>query len=205
VNFLAHVLLAGERPADQLGGVLGDFAKGPLPCGLSPELANGVALHRFVDRFTDGHPVFIGSCQRISPERRRFAGIMMDMVYDHFLARHWSLYCEEPLPSFSQRFYGLLEQHQEHFPPTAWPLLESMRRQDWLCGYADLDVIGRALNHISRSRLKRANTLAGAQVELEAQYVALEQDFRRFMPEVLDASQSWRLHVLSSFIPTATK
>ena len=192
MNFLAHVLLAGARPSDQIGGLLGDFVKGPLPCGLPPELARGVALHRFVDRSTDCHPLFIRSCQRISPERRRFAGIIIDMVYDHFLATHWHCYCDIPLVRYSQDFYQLLTEYWSFFPEGSFNMLAAMQRQDWLCGYADLAMIGRSLDHISRVRLKRANSLVGAIVELEAHYAGLEQDFRGFMPDMLRACREWQ-------------
>ena len=191
MNLLAHVLLAGARPSDQSGGLLGDFVKGPLPCGLPPELARGVALHRFVDRSTDRHPLFIRSCQRISPERRRFAGIIIDMVYDHFLATHWLCYCDIPLARYSQDFYRLLTEYWSFFPEGAFNMLAAMQRQDWLCGYADLAMIGRSLDHISRVRLKRANSLVGAIVELEAHYAGLEQVFRGFMPDMLAAWREW--------------
>ncbi len=128
MNFLAHVLLAGARPSDQIGGLLGDFVKGPLPCGLPPELARGVALHRFVDRSTDRHPLFIRSCQRISPERRRFAGIIIDMVYDHFLATHWHCYCDIPLARYSQDFYRLLTEYWSFFPEGSFNMLAAMQR-----------------------------------------------------------------------------
>jgi len=191
VNFLAHVLLAGARPSDQIGGLLGDFVKGPLPCGLPPELARGVALHRFVDRSTDRHPLFIRSCQRISPERRRFAGIIIDMVYDHFLATHWHCYCNVPLTRYSQDFYRLLTEYLSFFPEGSFSVLAAMQRQDWLCGYADLAMIGRSLDHISRVRLKRVNSLAGAVIELETHYADLEQDFCDFMPDMLRACEQW--------------
>lgn len=192
MNFLAHVLLAGARPSDQIGGLLGDFVKGPLPCGLPPELARGVALHRFVDRSTDRHPLFIRSCQRISPQRRRFAGIIIDMVYDHFLATHWHCYCDVPLTRYSQDFYRLLTEYRPFFPERSFGVLAAMQRQDWLCGYADLAMIGRSLDHISRVRLKRVNSLAGAIVELETHYADLELDFRDFMPDMLRACEQWQ-------------
>ena len=71
-------------------------------------------------------------------------------------------------------------------------MLAAMQRQDWLCGYADLAMIGRSLDHISRVRLKRANSLVGAIVELEAHYAGLEQDFRGFMPDMLRACREWQ-------------
>ena len=84
MNFLAHLLLAGPEPANQIGGLLGDFVKGPLPGSLPPDLALGVALHRQIDLQTDGHPLFRQSCARITPARRRVAGIVITSYSIHY-------------------------------------------------------------------------------------------------------------------------
>ena len=90
MNFLAHALLSGEAEADRVGGLMGDFVKGPLPAGLPPDLAAGVALHRAIDSFADRHPAFAASRARVSPGRRRVGGILVDLFYDHLLARDWA-------------------------------------------------------------------------------------------------------------------
>ena len=82
MNFLAHTVLAGADEADRIGGLLGDFIKGPLPAGLPPALASGVALHRAIDGFVDRHPAFLASRARVSPLRRRVAGVLVDLFYD---------------------------------------------------------------------------------------------------------------------------
>lgn len=89
MNFLAHTVLAGIDEADRIGGLLGDFIKGPLPAGLPPALASGVALHRAIDGYADRHPAFLASRARISSRRRRVAGVLVDLFYDHLLARDW--------------------------------------------------------------------------------------------------------------------
>ena len=79
MTFLAHALLSGDAEADRVGGLMGDFIKGPLPAGLPPDLACGVALHRAIDSFADRHPAFVASRARISPERRRVSGVLVDI------------------------------------------------------------------------------------------------------------------------------
>ena len=106
MNYLAHALLAGDHPADRIGGVIGDFVKGPLdplPAGLGPGLAAGVMLHRRIDSFADTHPAFLRSRGRVSAARRRVAGVMVDMFYDHFLARHWAHFSDQALGDFTDR------------------------------------------------------------------------------------------------------
>ena len=116
MNYLAHLLLAGDEEADQVGGLLGDFVRGPLPCGLPPDLAAGVALHRQVDSFTDAHPLFLRSRERVSAGRRRVSGIMVDLFYDHFLACHWARYCSLPLTRFTRLMYDRVAAREPHLP-----------------------------------------------------------------------------------------
>ncbi len=192
MNYLAHVYLAGPQVTDRVGGLLGDFVKGPLPCGLPPDLASGVELHRFIDRYTDQHPAFMRSRQRISPSRRRFSGVMIDLIYDHFLARHWCCFCDEPLLLYTQAFYQSLEDYRNWLPANLLAILERMRQNNWLAAYADLAVIGRALDQIGIYRIQRSNPLVGSLSELEAHYAELEQDFWSFIPEVIQQVNGWR-------------
>ncbi len=192
MNYLAHVYLAGPQVTDRVGGLLGDFVKGPLPCGLPPDLASGVELHRFIDRYTDQHPAFMRSRQRISPSRRRFSGVMIDLIYDHFLARHWCCFCDEPLLLYTQAFYQSLEDYRDWLPANLLAILERMRQNNWLAAYADLAVIGRALDQIGIYRIQRSNPLVGSLSELEAHYAELEQDFWSFIPEVIQQVNGWR-------------
>jgi len=97
MNFLAHLYLADPQPLGLLGSLMGDFVKGPLGGRYPEPITRGIMLHRRIDTFTDAHAVVRASRTRISPGRRRFAGIMIDVFYDHFLARDWARYCPEQL------------------------------------------------------------------------------------------------------------
>lgn len=183
MNFLAHTLLAGERPAMRLGGLLGDFVKGPLPAGLPEEVAEGVRLHRAIDRYADTHPAFRASRARVSTLRRRYAGIMVDLFYDHFLAARWTRFHPEPLATFSAAAYGLLAEHQALLPPQLAEILPVMRREDWLTAYREAPAVGRALDRMALRRLSRPNPLGGAGEELLANYEAFAGDFEAFFPD----------------------
>lgn len=185
MNFLAHAFLAGPDPADRLGGMLGDFVKGPLPAGLPAPVAAGVALHRRIDSYADAHPAFRASRARVSAGRRRYAGIMIDLFYDHFLARAWDEFSPEPLPDFTAGTYALLARHSALLPPRLAQIFPHMRREDWLGSYRALPSVGEALDNMSRHRLSRPNPLAGAAEELEVGYGGFERDFRAFLPDAL--------------------
>lgn len=183
MNFLAHILLAGPAPADRLGAILGDFVKGPLPCGLPADVAEGVRLHRAIDSYADTHPAFRRSRGRMSPERRRYSGIMVDLFYDHFLAVHWGRYHPQPLEEFTADFYALLAAQPELLPPRLADILPSMRANDWLSSYREIESVGVALDRMAERRLRQPNRLGGAVEELERHYTVLEEDFLAFFTD----------------------
>lgn len=180
MNFLAHAFLAGADPADRLGGLMGDFVKGPLPAGLPADIAAGVRLHRQIDVFAESHPAFRRSRARVSAPRRRVAGIMVDMFYDHFLARDWEDFAPQPLEAFSAEMYALLAAHAAILPPRLAQILPRMRADDWLASYRAPEIIELALDRMA-SRLRRANPLGGSGAELCLDYAGYEADFREFI------------------------
>ena len=179
MNFLAHTALANMSDELLLGGLLGDFVKStlqPPPAGLTPGMVRGIRLHRYIDSYLDRHPVFLHSRQRVDAHYRRCAGIMVDVFYDHFLARHWPRFYSEPLPVFSTRVYDLLDANAAILPPALARIRQPMRAHNWLASYQELTTIHTALNRMS-ARLSRPALLHGGAVELEQHYAGFEQDF----------------------------
>lgn len=181
MNYLAHAFLAGDNDALRLGGLMGDFVKGPLPAGLPEAVAAGVALHRQIDSFADTHPAFRRSRERVSPPRRRYAGILVDMFYDHLLARSWERFHPAPLEAFADAAYTLLEDHAPLLPERLTLILPAMRRNNWLASYAEGHSIALALERMAVHRLRRPNPLAGGLEELLADEAGFEADFQHFI------------------------
>lgn len=200
MNFLAHLFLGPKDPEQALGSLLGDFVRGPVDRLELPEgVRQGIWLHRRIDSFTDAHALVALSKGRVSPERRRYAGIMIDMFYDHLLARHWDAFADQPITEFSEEMYALLLAQRAIIPANAWPVIERMARHDWLTSYARIAVLHRALDNISL-RLRRANPLPGSACELERDYAGFEADFLGFMPQVIAFARSQDL-TLGSGVP----
>lgn len=192
LNFLAHLHLGdGADEAFLAGSLAGDFVKGRLDGDIPHGLAEGIRLHRHIDSFTDGHPLTLRSRRRFSPERRRVAGIIVDVAYDHFLARHWSRFSPEPLTAFTHRAYAVLRRQQPDLPPRLCRLLPYMAEDDWLAGYAQLPRVRRTLDRIAR-RLSRPAALSGAGIEIRAHYAGLERDFLAFYPRLRQFTRDWR-------------
>jgi acyl carrier protein phosphodiesterase len=190
MNYLAHLYLAPPGDDGLLGSLMGDFVKGPLTGAHPPGIAHALVLHRRIDAFTDAHARVRASRGRVSGARRRFAGIMVDLFYDHFLARHWGQYSDERLETFTARVYTLLADRRDALPERLREVAARMQQYDWLGSYRQVRNIHTALDRISL-RLRRENRLGGAAEELEQKYDEFEADFRAFFPDVV---QFARLH-----------
>lgn len=190
MNFLAHALLAGESSALVVGGVLGDWIKGPLPAGLPEDLARGVALHRAIDTFAETHPAFRVSRSRVSPDRRRYAGVLVDIFYDHLLARDWAQYREDALAGYCAAVYRQIAERRDHLPVSSHHALELMAGEDWLQSYAGLEGIADVLARMSR-RARQPNPLAGGEVEFIAAAEGFERDFRAWLPDAQHFVAAW--------------
>ncbi|MGB3613688.1 MAG: ACP phosphodiesterase [Elainellaceae cyanobacterium] len=189
MNFLAHLFLSHPTPESWLGNVMGDFVKGPPKAELGEVLIRGVKRHRAIDTFTDAHPNVRQSKRLISPERRRFAGIILDVGYDYFLCRHWQLYSDIPLDRFISMVHSgleaqLLQPSAAVVPPTCRYVIERMIGDDWLMSYQTLAGVGITLDRLSH-RLKRQNTLCGSVEEIVAHEQALDAQFQQFFPELI--------------------
>lgn len=201
MNYLAHAYLAGPVDSDRVGGVVGDFVKGllsPPPPALSPTLVAGVALHRSIDSFADRHPAFQRSRARVSAARRRVAGIMVDMFYDHFLATHWDRLrglagLDGDLSEFTAQTYRLIAAHGASLPPAFRPVFARMAADDWLAAYRDPATVALALDRMAVHRLRRPNPLAGAGEELWHDYAGFEEDCLAFLPDALEWVATVRL------------
>jgi acyl carrier protein phosphodiesterase len=195
MNYLAHALLSGNSDAAITGGLLGDFVKGRLDGRFDTEVTEAIVLHRAVDRFTDAHAIPHASRALISPARRRFAGVLVDVFYDHFLARHWSRYCDIALEDFTAHVYAILLPQRDGFPERLRHVLPHMAANDWLASYAELWAVNAALNGIARrfQRFPRAIVLVDAVIELETNYREFEEHFLAFFPELMRYAHEYRV------------
>ncbi len=183
MNYLAHLFLSGPTDESVIGALLGDFVKGPLRDRYSPGVRAGIFLHRRIDRYTDTHEIVRASRSLVSRERRRFAGILVDVFYDHFLARHWTSYAVMSLADFTRGVYAILMRHRASLPERLQRILPHMMGDDWLGSYRELQAIDRALNGLAR-RSQHSELLLDAVQELELNYAQFEGHFLAFFPEL---------------------
>ena len=193
MNFLAHLYFADATPESRVANLMGDYVKGRIAPDWQPLLRDGVILHRRIDGFTDAHPQVLRSAARLSARRRRFAGIILDICYDHYLCRHWHLFSEQPLDRFISDCYRQLNEYQGYLPASMQHPLRLMINQDWLTAYTDPEIIPKVLDRVA-SRLSKPQRMLGAGQEFIQNYEELEQDFLMFFPQLQQFVQQSNLN-----------
>jgi len=174
-----------------VGNLLPDFTKKIDEKIYSADVIQGAQLHRFIDSFTDRHPLFIQSRSRISTERRRFSAVLVDIFYDHFLALHWERYGDRPLLESTRSFYEHLGRTEMPLPQRLADAIVRMEKIDLLFSYSTLDGIGHAVNRVSQ-RIRFKNNLYGGIEELEKNFSSLEADFHPFFAQLKEAVEAYK-------------
>ena len=189
MNYLAHLFLARGTPEFRAGALAGDFLRGILPPEAGDGFLLGVRHHRAVDAFTDAHPD-VATCRHRMPQFRHFSRVIVDVFFDHFLARTWKSWSpDEDLSGFAARTYGDLLSQIDRMPPEMRLVVHRMAAGDWLTTYGDKESIRRALAGIS-VRIRRPVDLAKAADILSTPLAeTIEGDFRRFFPHVREYSE----------------
>lgn len=183
MNYLAHAALAQDTLPSLVGNLLGDFCKGVQLAALEPAVLAGLHNHRAVDRFTDQHPLLLTEKKCFSPQRRRFAGVALDVLFDHYLIKYWQRFYE---PSFEQakaQLYQRLANAEPLMPEMMRFTMQKVRQQDWFASYQEPVKVGFALDRIAQ-RIRFPNQFTGVIDEIMPRYQQLEQVFLEFYPQL---------------------
>ena len=191
MNYLAHLHLGGQRPEELLGSLYGDFVKGPLAGRWPTEIEAAIRLHRRIDAFTDSHPLQARARARFPAARRRTAGMLLDLFFDHCLARDWVEYAAQPLDHFTREVYRVLAAEPE-LPGRLALMAPRMAAQDWLGSYRDVAAVGRVIERMAVHRMRRANPLPGGIDEFLADPAGFAADFAEFLPDARAFAAAWR-------------
>ena len=183
MNFLAHIYLSGDNKEVTIGNFIADGIKGKDYKKYPFQIQNGILLHRGIDSFTDQHPTVRKSTARLHKNYGHYSGVIVDILYDHFLAKNWKNYHEQPLDEYVQGFYKLLNSKYEILPSRIQMMMPFMISNNWLLSYATIPGIARILEQMNR-RLKNISNMNLAVVELEQYYTEFEEEFTSFFVEL---------------------
>jgi len=185
MNFLAHIYLARHSDEAMLGALLGDFVKPHSDVRYSLEMEAEILTHRKVDAFTDSHPIVLAAKRLFDGPGRRYSGILLDVFYDHLLAKHWENYSGDDLDQFIARFYRALRTHADMLPARLAQMAPVMIEQDWLGSYRQYEGVEIAVRRISTRLSKNGDQMRDGLNDLRAHYGQIETGFLSFFPELI--------------------
>ncbi|MBC2846773.1 ACP phosphodiesterase [Winogradskyella flava] len=198
MNFLAHIYLSGENELVTIGNFVADGVRGNKYKNYPKDIQIGIQLHREIDTFTDAHPIFRQSTKRLHKGYGHYSGVIVDIFYDHFLAKNWIAYSDIPLANYIQDFYKSLDNNFDSLPPRFKHLTPIMIEGNWLLSYATVDGIQQVLNGMNR-RTKGKSKMNEATKELQTHYNAFETDFTLFFAELVEFSTKKREEIEKRF------
>jgi acyl carrier protein phosphodiesterase len=183
LNYLAHVFLSGVNEELLVGNFIADSVRGSQFHQFPAGIAAGIILHRQIDTYTDTHPVVQQTKDRLRPQYRKYAGVIADIYYDHFLAVNFHHYSPQSLADYCQLVYGVVQRYQAILPEKVKYFLPYMIEQNWLLNYANIKGIRQSLTGLSR-RSAFVSNMDTAATELENNYPLYEKDFQAFFPDL---------------------
>jgi acyl carrier protein phosphodiesterase len=195
MNYLAHFYLSDQTVEGLVGSLLGDFVRGNFVGKYTPTIEREIEIHRKIDVFTDTNLIVKQSKQRVSVNRKKYAGVLVDMFYDHFFAINFEKYSQISLTEFSEKVYQSIYQSREFLPLELHKSIVWIADYDLLTTYTKIEGIDRALYGISR-RIKRENTLPEGIFDLKNNYAELQKDFAEFFPQLIDFVENERKRVM---------
>ena len=185
MNFLGHLYLSGDDPLVITGNFMADAVKGRDLSRFALPVQEGIRLHRRIDSFTDRPRADHAGRAARRAHAGRYAPVVMDLFYDHLLARHWERWHRDTLPDFARRMYGVLNAHAHLMPERTQRMLPYMIAHDWLASYAELDGLGQALHGLSR-RVPAGGAMSGAERVMAEHRGDFEDEFNAFLPAIRD-------------------
>lgn len=188
MNFLAHIYLSGEDKEIIIGNFIADGIKGNQYLKYPPNIAKGIILHRAIDTFTDSHPIVRSSTARLHENYGHYSGVIVDILYDHFLAKNWDRYHDQPLDEFVQEFYQLLKDNYSMLPSRIQKMMPYMIADNWLFNYATIEGIGKILAQMN-IRTKGVVNMDQAVNELKEFYDEFEAEFTLYFDELIHFSK----------------
>jgi acyl carrier protein phosphodiesterase len=183
MNFLSHLYLAGESEGLIIGNYIADSVKGKAFNQFTPEIQKGIVLHRQIDMFTDTHPIVDESKKRLREKYKKYASVIVDIYYDHYLAINFQAYSDVSLHQFSQNIYKIIQDNHAVLPEKSVSFTKYMLQHNILFEYSKLEGIERVLMGMSKRASFQSN-MEHAIHDLKEHYPLFEKEFALFFPEL---------------------
>ncbi len=188
MNFLAHIYLSGNDDLIKIGNFMADGIRGKQYKTFPEDVQKGIMLHRAIDTYTDAHPTFRKSTAKLHSRYHHYSGVIVDVFYDHFLAKNWDKYSNETLEDYVARFYQSLNDNSEILTEKTVGLMPYMIKQNWLLSYQTVEGIKQILTQMDY-RTENRSKMRFATEELQELYAEFEKDFTEFFEDLRKHAQ----------------
>lgn len=189
MNYLAHIFLSGSDDFLKLGNFMADEIKGKSYLEYPKEIQKGILLHRAIDDFTDHHPLVSKGAHRFFDAVGHYNGVVIDMIYDHLLAKNWKTYSDKELNAFAQEFYVLLKINRHLLPKKISKVVPFMIEHNWLLSYATIEGLRNILKQMNHKTKHETKLEKGIDIYLEYQK-DFEEEFVSFFEDIRDFTES---------------
>lgn len=184
MNFLAHAYLSGEDPLIRIGNFMGDFVKGNNYLQYPEQVQKGILMHRSIDAFTDHHPIVLHGKSRFDAGYHRYSGVLMDLLYDHFLAKDWYNFHSLPLHDYVNNLNNALLNHFEIYPERLKSYLPTFMKHRWIERYVGLEGLRDVCDVMSQTTSLPAETDFAMEVIVE-NYETFRNEFYDFFSQII--------------------
>lgn len=191
MNYLAHAFLSFNNEHLTIGNFIADHIKTAEADKLHPEIKKGVMLHRHIDYFTDTHPLFIKSKRHLYDGFERYSGVLMDIYYDHILAKNFKEFSDVDLVPFTQNIYRVLQSNKQHLPELSQGFLRYVLDNNTFFEYSKIEGIELVLKHLSY-RINHGILLNESLPLFVKNEKAIEEDFMKFMNELIKEAKAFK-------------
>ena len=188
MNFLAHIHLSGNDKDLRFGNFIADAVRGKAYQEFSLSIQRGILLHRKIDHYTDNHPTFRQHCRLLYADHGHYARVIMDVLYDHLLAKHWANFHPQHLEDFAETFFTEIEAQQELLPEKMHGLFQTMKKQNWLVQYKTIEGLTHILYHMSKRTAFPSNFTTAVDI-LDDHSTDLLTEFTSFYTDLQVATQ----------------
>ncbi|MBN2275678.1 MAG: DUF479 domain-containing protein [Bacteroidales bacterium] len=201
MNYLAHIYLSGDDEEIIIGNFIGDFVKGYHFNQYTQMIRKGIILHRYIDSFTDSHAIVRRSKARLNEQYHKYSGIIIDILYDHYLVKNWSLYSNCPLDEFIKRFFDLANRYFDLLPESVKFFLPSFIKNNWIKMYDTIEGIQDVLLRMSNRTSLPDNTDFAITV-LRRDYHLFEAEFLAYFPALIAyVKKTFGINVMGERLP----
>lgn len=183
MNFLSHLYLSGNSEGILIGNFIADSVKGSNFSQFSQEIQQGIIIHRKIDTFTDSHPIVEISKERLREKYKKYSSVIVDIYYDHYLAKNWHLHSDITLNEYAQNIYQLVSKNDNILPEKSAHFAKYMIEYNILYQYSKIEGIKRVLQGMSQ-RASFVSNMEQATDELEKHYYDFEKEFNAFFPDI---------------------